>query len=231
MGTMSGRFIVFEGIDGSGKSTQIQNISKKLQAKNLKIYTTFEPTDGPVGVLIRQMLSGKLKTDQRTIASLFAADRTEHLTNPKNGIRQKVDQGEIVLCDRYYFSSYAYHSQYMDIDWVIHANSLNAQILRPDLTIFIDVDPKICFQRIKLSRSSFEMYEKIDIMEQVRANYFKAFDLLKDIEKIVVIDGNIPPEKVEEAILNEIKKLEARLLEARLLEERLLKDRLLEERL
>ena len=206
-----GRFIVFEGIDGSGKSTQIQNISKRLKAENLKIYTTFEPTDGPVGSLIRQMLSGEIATDQRTIASLFAADRTDHLTNQKNGIKQRVDQGEIVLCDRYYFSSYAYHAQYIDMEWVIHANSLNAEILKPDLTIFIDADPEICFKRIKLSRTDFEMYEQIDIMEKVRINYFQAFDRLKDSEKIAVVDGNTTPKKVEDAILNEISKLEGRL--------------------
>ena len=206
-----GRFIVFEGIDGSGKSTQIKNISKRLKAENLKVYTTFEPTDGPVGSLIRQMLSGEIATDQRTIASLFAADRTDHLTNQKNGIKQKVDQGEIVLCDRYYFSSYAYHAQYIDMEWVIHANSLNAEILKPDLTIFIDADPETCFKRIKLSRTDFEMYEQIDVMEKVRINYFKAFDRLKDREKIAVVDGNTTPKKVEDAILNEISKLESRL--------------------
>ncbi len=206
-----GRFIVFEGIDGSGKSTQIQNISKRLKAENLKVYTTFEPTDGPVGSLIRKMLSGEIATDQRTIASLFAADRTDHLTNQKNGIKQKVDQGEIVLCDRYYFSSYAYHAQYIDMEWVIHTNSLNAEILKPDLTIFIDADPEICFKRIKLSRTDFEMYEQIDIMKNVRINYFKAFDRLKDSEKIAVVDGNRSSKRVENAILNEISKLESRL--------------------
>ena len=206
-----GRFIVFEGIDGSGKSTQIKSISKQLETQGLKIYTTFEPTDGPVGSLIRQMLSGEIATDQRTIASLFAADRTDHLTNQKNGIKQRVDQGEIVLCDRYYFSSYAYHAQYIDMEWVIHANSLNAEILKPDLTIFIDADPEICFKRIKLSRTDFEMYEQIDIMEKVRINYLKAFDRLKDSEKIAVVDGNTTPEKVEDSILNEISKLEGRL--------------------
>ncbi len=205
-----GRFIVFEGIDGSGKSTQIKSISKQLETQGLKIYTTFEPTDGPVGSLIRQMLSGEIATDQRTIASLFAADRTDHLTNQKNGIKQKVDQGGIVLCDRYYFSSYAYHAQYIDMEWVIHTNSLNAEILKPDLTIFIDVDPEICFKRIKLSRTDFEMYEQIDVMKNVRINYFKAFDRLKDSEKIAVVDGNTTPEKVEDSILNEISKLESR---------------------
>jgi dTMP kinase len=202
-----GRFIVFEGIDGSGKSTQIKNISKRLEILGNKVYSTFEPTDGPIGSLIRQMLSGKLATDQRTIASLFAADRTDHLVNHDNGIRRKVDQGQIVLCDRYYFSSYAYHAQYIDMEWVIHANSLNAEILRPDVTVFIDVDPDICFERIKSSRSNFDMYEKIDVMKKVRANYFQAFDTLKDLEKIIIIDGNTTMERVEDKIFNEVKKI------------------------
>jgi len=202
-----GRFIVFEGIDGSGKSTQIKNISKRLEILGNKIYSTFEPTDGPIGLLIRQMLSGKVATDQRTIASLFAADRTDHLVNQENGVCLKVDQGEMVLCDRYYFSSYAYHAQYIDMEWVIHANSLNADILRPDVTIFIDVDPDICFERIKLSRSNFDMYEKIDVMKKVRANYFQAFDVLKDLEKIIIIDGNTTMERVEDKIFNEVKKI------------------------
>ncbi|RLB97378.1 MAG: dTMP kinase [Deltaproteobacteria bacterium] len=203
----NGRFIVFEGIDGSGKSTQIKNISRHLKTLDYGVYSTFEPTDGPIGLLIRQMLSGKVATDQRTIASLFAADRTDHLVNKVNGIRKKKDQGEVVLSDRYYFSSYAYHAQYIDMEWVIHVNSLNAEILRPDVTIFIDVDPKVCFERIKSSRSEFEMYEKIDIMEKVRTNYFKAFDILKDLEKVVIIDGNSTMETVENDILHEVKNI------------------------
>ncbi|MBC8440870.1 MAG: dTMP kinase [Deltaproteobacteria bacterium] len=202
-----GRFIVFEGIDGSGKSTQIKKISKRLAGFGYNVYSTFEPTDGPIGSLIRQMLSGKLATDQRTIASLFAADRTDHLVNQENGIGLKVHQGEIVLCDRYYFSSYAYHAQHIDMKWVIHANSLNADILRPDVTIFIDVDPDLCFERIKSSRNNFDMYEKIDVMKKVRANYFQAFDTLKDLEKIIIIDGNTTMERVEDRIFNEVKKI------------------------
>ncbi|MBW2655957.1 MAG: dTMP kinase [Deltaproteobacteria bacterium] len=203
----NGKFIVFEGIDGSGKSTQIKQISKRLKAIDYKVYSTFEPTDGPIGSLIRQMLSGKISTDQRTIASLFAADRTDHLVNKVSGIRHKIDQGEIILCDRYYFSSYAYHAQYIDMEWVIHANSLNAEILRPDVTIFIDVDPDICLERIKNSRSNFEMYEKLDVMKKVRANYFKAFDALKGLETIAIINGNSTVEIVEDAILHEVRKI------------------------
>lgn len=208
MGISKGRFIVFEGIDGSGKSTQIHHIAKRLRNSGHKVYTTFEPTDGPVGSLIRKMLEGSIETDQRTIACLFAADRTDHLTNSRNGIRAKIDNKEIVLCDRYYFSSYAYHAQYIDMDWVIAVNSLNAEILKPDITIFIDADPETCFERIKKGRTSLEMYEKMDIMQRVRENYVKAFEKLEGRENIAVVDGNQTAEKVELAIMNEIGKLE-----------------------
>ncbi|MEH0020306.1 MAG: dTMP kinase [Desulfobacter sp.] len=202
-----GRFLVFEGIDGSGKTTQVRKVYERLKAANKNILATFEPTDGPIGTLIRQMLSGKIATDQRTIASLFAADRTDHLVNPDTGIKRLVDQGQTIVCDRYYFSSYAYHAQYMDMDWVIQANRLNADILSPDATLFIDVDPDVCIRRIQNSREHLEIYEKIDIMKQVRANYFKAFDRLKDQETVIVIDGNDTPERVAERVWNRVSQL------------------------
>jgi dTMP kinase len=195
-----GRFLVLEGIDGSGKSTQMQRIHKRLIEKGILAVSTFEPTDGPVGSLIRKMLSGSVETDQLTIASLFAADRTDHLLNRANGVKAMVDQGQVVLCDRYYFSSYAYHAQYMDMDWVIQANALNAKILRPTATLFIDVDPDICLERIRANRDSLDMYEKIDILKRVRDNYFLAFERLKDQEKVIIVDGNDLPDRVEKNI-------------------------------
>lgn len=202
-----GRFIVFEGIDGSGKSTQIQIIEKRLKDLKIEVFTTFEPTDGPVGTLIRQMLSGAVKTDQKTLALLFAADRTDHLVNHEYGILDRVEKGEMALCDRYYFSSYAYHAQHMDMDWVIHANLLNANLLRPDLTIFIDADPDTCFERIKKNRNRFEMFEKLDVMKKVRENYFRAFERLRHVENIALINGNASSDQVSEAVLTEIIKI------------------------
>jgi dTMP kinase len=93
------------------------------------------------------------------------------------------------------------------MEWVIHANSLNADTLRPDLTVFIDVEPEECLERIKNNRNDFEMYEKIDIMKKVRTNYLKAFDRLKDLEKIVVIDGNKLVDHVGDDILREVMKI------------------------
>lgn len=203
-GISKGRFIVFEGIDGSGKSTQLKLVANRLADSGHDVHSTFEPSEGPVGRLIRQMLSGEVPVDQRTLATLFAADRTDHLLNEQTGIAGKVDQGKVVLCDRYYFSSYAYQAQYLDMEWVINSNAMVAEILRPDVTIFIDVDPEVCFQRIKANRSNLEMYEKVDVMKRVRDNYFKAFDRLGDVESIAVINGNQSMASVESAILEEI---------------------------
>jgi len=187
----TGRFIVVEGVDGSGKSTQIRRLCEALAKNGQDPMATCEPTDGPVGVLIRKMLAGTLPVDQRTIASLFAADRTDHLVNPETGIKKLTDEGRTVICDRYYFSSYAYHAQYMD--WVIQVNSVNADILTPDATLFIDVDPETCLSRIQARGGPLEIYEKIDIMKAVRANYFKAFEKLKARETVIVIDGSGSP--------------------------------------
>ena len=202
-----GRFLVFEGIDGSGKTTQIRKIHQQLVKQGRNAVATCEPTYGPVGTLIRKMLAGSVETDQLTIASLFAADRTDHLLNRANGVKAMVDEGQVVLCDRYYFSSYAYHAQYMEMDWVIQANALNARILKPTATLFIDVDPDICLERILANRDSLDMYEKIDILKRVRDNYFLAFERLKDQEKVIIINGNDSPARVEELIWKEIQQL------------------------
>jgi len=199
-----GNFIVFEGVDGSGKSTQIKRLLKKLQVEEHDVYKTFEPSDGVVGTLVRDMLKGKVEVDQRTIALLFAADRTDHLVNMKNGIAGKVENGQTVLCDRYYFSSYAYHSQYMDMDWVIKSNSINADILKPDLNVFIDVDPEECFKRLEKRQTDFELYERIEVIKRVRDLYFKAFDKLSKSEHIVIIDGNENEDVVEKRIFKEV---------------------------
>lgn len=192
--------MVFEGLDGSGKTTQMTRIQKRFTSTGTKAVTTCEPTDGPVGILIRQMLEGRISSDPRTIAALFAADRTDHLVKPDTGVQALVEKGRVVLCDRYYFSSYAYHARDMDMEWIITLNSVNARILRPDLTIFIDVAPETCLERIRAGRHRLDMYEKIDILQQVRHNYFTAFDRLRGTEKVVTVDGNASEDAVEQNI-------------------------------
>ena len=206
-----GNFIAFEGIDGSGKSTQISMLMDRLKKEGIYCYNTKEPTDSPIGSLIHQILTGRLKTDNRVIAGLFVADRLDHLLNETDGILSKIKEGTTVITDRYYFSSYAYHSVDMPMEWVIRANEQSSAILRPTVTIFIDVTPEIAIERIVKNRFHQELFEKRSRLEKVRENYLKAFDLLKNEEKYVIIDGNQPPEKVAEAVWDTVREFCLRL--------------------
>ena len=106
-GQTTGRFLALEGIDGSGKSTQLQLLLERLRARGVECCGTREPSDGPVGAMIRQILTGRVTADNRVIAGLFAADRLDHLVNRRDGILEQVRSGVTVVTDRYYFSSYA----------------------------------------------------------------------------------------------------------------------------
>jgi dTMP kinase len=193
-------FIAFEGIDGSGKSTQLKLLSEYLSNNGHKVYTTFEPTDSFIGSMIRKIFRHEVESDHRTIAALFAADRLDHILNKENGLLKKLEEGFTVLSDRYYFSSYAYHSVHMPMNWVIETNSLSAELLRPDLNIFIDVEPKTSMNRINENRESMELYETEDNLNKVRSLYFEAFDRMKDFENIVRVNGERSSEQVAQEI-------------------------------
>jgi len=197
-------FIAFEGIDGSGKSTQVKLLSESLEKAGHKIYTTFEPTDSPIGRIIRDIFNHRLEADHRTIAGLFVADRLDHLLNKQNGILRKMEEGYTVITDRYYFSSYAYHGAHMSLDWVIEANSLSADLLRPDINIFIDISPEISLKRIAKSRHSMELFETLENLQKVKDKYYEAIEKLKDQERVFITDGNREPEAIFEDIRKEI---------------------------
>ena len=196
-------FIALEGIDGSGKSTQVKLLAEKLEGAGHKVYATFEPTDGMIGSMLRNILKGSIKADHRTIAGLFLADRLDHLLNETTGLVKKLADGYTVITDRYYFSSYAYHGTHMDMDWVIAANKMCAQILRPDLNIFIDVPPEVSMQRISANRKSTELFETLENLENVRAKYLEAFEKLKSEENVFITDGNRSFEAIADDIWKE----------------------------
>lgn len=200
-----GGFIAFEGIDGSGKSTQSALLIQRLRREGIPCYATMEPTDSPIGSLIRQIMTGRIKTDNKVIAALFAADRLDHLLNEVDGIAAKIDEGTTVVTDRYYFSSYAYNSVHMPMEWVIKANEQSSAILRPSVTVFIDVEPDTALERIAKNRFRQELFEKKSMLVKVRENYMKAFKLLEKEEKVVIIDGNQPEEKIAGMVWDEVK--------------------------
>jgi dTMP kinase len=200
-------FIAFEGIDGSGKSTQVKILAERLEREGHRVYATFEPTDSRIGTIIRDIFRHKMEADHRTIAALYVADRLHHLLNKQDGILKKLDEGFTVITDRYYFSSYAYQGLHVPMEWVISANSLSAELLRPDLTVYVDISPETGMKRVQKSRAVIELFESIRELDQVRQGYLKAFELLKDKENICMVDGERESRLVAEDIWNRVAEL------------------------
>ena len=203
----TGRFIAFEGIDGSGKSTQFDMLINRLTSRGFVCHGTKEPTDSPIGSLIRQILTGKIKADNRVLANLFAADRADHLLNETDGIYHKINGGINVITDRYYFSSYAFNGVDMDMDWVISVNAVNYNILRPDVTLFLDIPVETAMQRIKSRRLHTELFENAERLKLTREKYFEAFEKLKDTETVKIINAEPDINTVSENIWEEVRGL------------------------
>ena len=195
-----GVFIAFEGIDGSGKGTQIKRLKKRLEHEGIPVYRTAEPNDSPIGSLIHQIMTGRIRTTNDVIAALFVADRLDHIQNDVNGMLKFLNQGINVITDRYYFSSYAYQSVDLPMEYIIRAHEPVMQKLRPDLTVFIDVDPDITMQRIEANRLTKELFEETDRLRETRSRYFEAFARLKEEENVVIVSGDRPPEEIAEEI-------------------------------
>ena len=197
---MSGQFFALEGIDGSGKTTQLKLLAQRLEAAGVPCLITCEPTGRPIGKLLRQVLTGQVACDSRVVAPLFAADRLDHLLNGEGGLCRAVESGLTVLTDRYYFSSYAYQSVDFPLEWVVEVNRPSAQLLRPTATIFIDVSPELALERIAQNRERAELFETRDRLTRTREQYFKAFQLEKDRERVIIIPGD----RAAEAVAGEI---------------------------
>lgn len=200
-------FIAFEGIDGSGKSTQAEMLANWMESNGRKVWRTAEPTKRPIGKMIRDIFSGRQVADQKVIAGLFVADRLDHLLNEEDGMLLKLKEGCNVITDRYYLSSYAYHSVHMDMNWVIEANAMSARLLRPDVHIFIDVPPEVSMKRIQSSRSETEMYENLENLKKVRETYLLAIEKVKNEERILRFDGTMAPDQLARQIQEAIQKL------------------------
>ncbi|MEP7195483.1 MAG: dTMP kinase [Saprospiraceae bacterium] len=200
-------FIVFEGIDGSGKSTQSKILHNRLVKLGYPSHHTAEPTKRPIGKMIREVFSEKLIVDELVVAGLFVADRLDHLLNHEDGIIDKLSSGEHVICDRYYLSSFAYQGVFTPMEWLIQANAKAIELLRPDITFYIDLDPKVSMQRINKERTSKEIYETLENLILVRNNYLKAIKLFEQKEKIITIDGSQGLETISEMIWNSVEEL------------------------
>jgi dTMP kinase len=190
-------FMVIEGLDGAGTTTQLSLFDKKLEKESIPHFCTFEPTKGPVGMLIRSILRTENKVDAGTTAFLFSADRNEHLYHPDSGITGRLDNGELVISDRYLFSSLAYQSVMCDFDFVL---SLNKSFPLPSHLFFLDVPIAICMKRLS-ERSTKEMYETSDFQEKVLEGYERTLSFYRYSGMTIHrIDGTLQPETVFQKI-------------------------------
>jgi dTMP kinase len=197
-------FIAFEGIDGSGKSTQVRLLAEHWQSRGRRVHQTCEPTAGPIGGLIRESFSHRRHFDDRVIAGLFVADRLHHLLEEEEGILARLERGFDVISDRYYLSSYAYQGAHMPMDWVIGANALSAGLRKPDLHIYVDLAPERSMERLLLSRPSLERYETLHNLEAVHRQYRLAMAAVADRETFFLVDGDQSPEAIAREIRQEL---------------------------
>lgn len=183
-----GRFIVFEGIDGAGKTTQIERLAAKLRGEGRRVWVTAEPTSSVSGGMLRDALGGIQKRTACEMAALFVLDRIFHNVNP-GGIEKMLADGIDVICDRYYYSSMAYQGSQTDAAWVRDMNLNCPEIRRPDLCVFLDLSPEESLRRITRDRTTTEIYEKKEILEAVRARFFSVFEELDDCVAVIDTTG------------------------------------------
>lgn len=194
-------FIAFEGIDGSGKSTQATLLTQALTDAGIQVHHTCEPTKREFGSRIREAFSNKKPLHELTIAALFVADRLDHLLNPDDGMLKMLNDGHVVITDRYYLSSFAYQSQFAPLQWLIEANAPCKELLNPDLTFYIDVSPEAAMNRITQNREETEAYETLQQLQQIHATYKQLIQTFQQQELIITINGEAEVSTIHHQIL------------------------------
>ena len=200
--TERGKFIVFEGLDGSGKSTQLALLEQRMTALGRRVFRTAEPTGRDTGKAIRRALSGAEMRSSSEMAALFLADRIAHNAE----IEAHLNAGEDVICDRYYYSSMAYQGSLTDPDWVADMNRHCPAIRKPDLCVFLDVDYRRCKERLDAGRDALEIYERdLGFMEETRNAFLSAFRRFENEDRIVVVNADREIGSVADEIFSAVK--------------------------
>lgn len=199
-----GKFIVFDGIDGAGKTTQLDMLARRMTDDGESVYITAEPTGSDIGRLLRSALSGAEKRSECEMAVMFVLDRIAHNAE----IEEKINDGVCVLCDRYYHSTLAYQGKTTDYAWVRSMNIDCPEIRKPDACIYLDLTPEQSLKRISRGRSSVEIYENLEKLTEVRDSFHSVIeDLRQTGEKIFVLNADCSREELAEEIYAIIKQL------------------------
>ncbi|MGD1823519.1 MAG: dTMP kinase [Pleomorphochaeta sp.] len=193
-------FIVIEGLDGAGTTTQLKKISKELENNNYKVYSTFEPTDRPIGRLVRDVLSKKFITTPLTLAKLYATDREDHLYNEEDGIIKQLNDEKIVISDRYFYSSLAYQGYTCDFDCVKDLNNYP----NPQILIYIDTPLEECLNRINKRNNEKDIFENKKFLENVANNYERVISSLPKDVILLRIDGTKSVDEIASIITKKL---------------------------
>jgi dTMP kinase len=191
--TSKGVFICIEGLDGCGKTTQAKLLVRRVRNSCDAIYTA-EPSRGKIGRFIRKhCLHGDKRSSGIVEALLFAADRSEHV---ENTVLPALKKGQIVVSDRYVYSSLAYQGATgLDLGWI---KRINEYAIRPDLAIFIDVEPETVVQRLKPKKSVMENLETQRKVREVYVGFVEDGELIR-------VDGNKSKKQVADDIAAVVK--------------------------
>jgi dTMP kinase len=201
LAAVRGKFLVLEGIDGSGTTTQLDRAAAYVSSLGHPAVATREPSTGPIGRLLRGALLGQLGMPDgthmagRTMALLFAADRVDHL---QREIEPHLAAGTTVISDRYLLSSLAYQAEETERDWVL---GLARGILRPDLTILLDLPIDVAARRREAAGRPVERYDADSYLAKVAANYR---ELAQQDSAVVILDGAATMDAVTEAMCRAI---------------------------
>ena len=214
-----GRFLVLEGIDGSGTTTQLKALEAHFARAGHRAIFTHEPSDGPVGMLIRLALQGRLvganfeshdpaesadtlrgaaeRVDAETLALLFAADRADHVATQ---VRPNLDRGRHVVCDRYLLSTLAYQGLHCDVEWLVE---INRPAIAPDLTVFLDLPPDEAGERMRRARWRKELYEDAGEQRRIRDRYLELIARgIPAVGRVVTVDASRPAAEVTERLIS-----------------------------
>ncbi len=203
-----GKFIVFEGIDGAGKSTQAKMLADYLSSKGRQAVLTAEPTSLESGKALRRALSGAEKKSEEQLAMMFVSDRIAHNEEGENGIIALLERGIDVISDRYYYSTLAYQGQTTDYEWVKSMNKKCPKITRPDICFYLDLSAEESLSRIKARNETLEIYENTQKLTAVRASFMAVIDDLRsEGENITVIDASKTVDEMAKAIATETEKI------------------------
>ncbi|TVQ42747.1 MAG: dTMP kinase [Gloeocapsa sp. DLM2.Bin57] len=204
---MQALFIVFEGIDSSGKSTQAKLLQDYYLSVNQPAILSPEPTDGPIGQFIRNILHQQINLEQnqdnfeQQMSYLFAADRYYHLYNQTSGVFTLLQQQITIISTRYYFSSLAYHGHSLKIQELV--KRLNQDFPQPDLLIYLDIPLEVSLARLQ-DKSQKDVYENKQKLNKVQANYQQIVQEYSGLK--LVIDARKSQEEIHQQIVHFIEK-------------------------